>query len=273
MARRGRRLPVLCAVAVVGAVLVAVGVRWGGDPDGGGTPATTVRAPGTAENAGSRVPDTTSSTAAPQPRTVTTLSAALGPGAARLVGAVVGPEGPVPGATVRIERLFGDVVTPTTVTTDGSGQWSLGEINGGRYRVRAWRPPDLAALEATVFFLTATETKNVGLTMGRHGGESLVTSLSPERLVQGQPATLVVTLSAASIDAEGVLRTTARPNVGVQLAPGPGLVLESAAAAVTDGAGRAVFAVRCTAAGSQPGASAVIAGATRAISLPSCAPG
>lgn len=272
MGRRGRRLTALWAVAVVGAVLVAIGVRWGGNPDRAGTPATTVPAPGATEDAES-VPGTTSSTATPQPRTVPTLSAALGPGAARLVGAVVGPEGPVPGATVRIERLFGDAVASTTVTTDASGQWSLAAINGGRYRVRAWRPPDLAALEATVFFLTATETKDVGLAVVRHGGESLVTSLSPERPVQGQPATLVVTLSAASIDAEGVLRTRGRPNVGVQLAPGPGLVLESAAAAVTDGAGRAAFAVRCTAAGSQPVASAVIAGTARAIPLPSCAPG
>src|SRR4051812_7852675 len=38
----------------------------------------------------------------------TTTSIALGPGAAALNGTVVGPDGPVPGAVVHVERLVGD---------------------------------------------------------------------------------------------------------------------------------------------------------------------
>lgn len=271
MGRHRRRLSVLGAVAVTAVVLLVVGARLRGDPDSGGGPATTVPSPGTVEPS-STVP-ATSSTAVPKPRTVTTLSAALGPGSARLVGVVVGPEGPVAGATVRVERLLGDAITPTTVKTDTTGQWTLGDINGGRYRVRAWRPPDLAALEVTVFFLTATETKNVGVVMARYGNDSVVASVSPNPPVQGRQATLGVRLSAGAIDAEGVLRATARPNVPVQLAPGSGLALESPAGAVTDAAGTANFAVRCTEAGTQPAASVVVAGVGHAIQIPVCAPG
>lgn len=224
------------------------------------------------ESPASTVPATTSSSALPKPRTVTTLSAEIGPGSAQLVGAVVGPEGPVPGATVRVERFLGDSVTRATVLTDASGQWLLGEINGGRYRVRAWRPPDLTALEATVFFLTATETKNVGLSVGRYGTDNIVASINPDPPVQGQPATLTVTLTTGGVDAEGVLRTVSRPNVPVQLVPGAGLAVDSAAVA-TDATGNAVFAVRCTQAGTEVAASVVIAGVSSGLQIPACASG
>lgn len=252
--------------------VVVVGVRLGADSDSESAPATTVQAPEAATPV-TAPPVTTSSTAPPTPRTVSTLSAALGPGRAGLSGAVVGPEGPVPGATVRIERLLGDAVAPATVMTDASGQWALGGINGGRYRVRAWRPPDLTALEATVFFLSATETKNVGLAVARYGADSVGVSMTPDPPVEGQQAMLVVTLSTGAVDAEGVLQATARPGVPVQLAPGPALVVESAPAVATDAGGNAAFAVRCTAAGTQPAASAVIAGVSRALEIPACAPG
>lgn len=251
---------------------MVLGVRMTDRSDRTASPVTTLPGAG-GVGPTSTVPVTTSSTAAPQPRTVTTLSAALGPGGARLVGVVVGPEGPVPGATVRVERFLGDVGTLATVMTDATGQWSLGEINGGRYRVRAWRPPDLAALEATVFFLAATETKNIGLTMARHGTDDIEVKITPDPPVAGQPATLQVTLSGGTVDAEGVLRAVARPNVSVQLAPGPGLVVESPSAVVTDPGGNAAFSVRCTQAGAQPAASAVIAGVSRGLPLPVCAPG
>src|SRR5690606_1191562 len=65
-------------------------------------------------------------------------------GTARLVGTVTGPDGPVAGATVRIERLVAGREVRTDVTTASDGRFALDGVPGGRYRVRAFLPPDLA---------------------------------------------------------------------------------------------------------------------------------
>ena len=213
---------------------------------------------------------TTLVTLPPKPRTTTTVSSALGPGAARLTGTVNAPEGPVPGATVRVERLFGDAIAATTVMTDAAGQWVVDGVNGGRYRLRAWRPPDLAALEPTLLFLGATEKKNVTMPVARYGNDSALVTTTPNPPVRDQPATLVVTVSNGVVDGEGILHASPRPGVPIQLVPGTGLALESPDVVVTDAAGNAGFAVRCTQPGAVPGAAAVIGGTSRTLALPAC---
>jgi hypothetical protein len=202
---------------------------------------------------------------------VTTLTTALGPGTARLAGTVSGPDGPVQGATVRVERLLGDAPTATTLTTGPGGQWALDAINGGRYRVRAWRPPDLAQLRPVVFFLGATEARTVTLTLARYGDENAVATVKPDPPVVDQPATVVVGISSGGIDANGVLHASPRPGVSVQLVATAGLVLDSPDTAVTDGAGNASFSVHCVK-GPAPAAQAVVAGNPHRLELPACAP-
>src|SRR3954468_15484125 len=69
----------------------------------------------------------------------TTTSIPLGPGGATLNGTVTGPDGPVPSATVHIERLVGDASGSADVATQPDGTWTAPGLLGGRYRVRAWR--------------------------------------------------------------------------------------------------------------------------------------
>jgi hypothetical protein len=254
-------------VAVILLALVAAACRGGGSDSAG--PTTTAPAP-------TAVPETTAApttvaTVPPVPRTTTTLSSALGPGNARLTGVVNSPEGPVPGATVQVERLFGDKVDGTRVQADGAGQWSVAGINGGRYRLRAWRPPDLVGLQPFLLFLAANQTVEVTLAVERHGPDHIVGTFAPNPPVRDQPATLVVTVALGQVDGEGILRTSPRPAVPMQLAIGGGLALESPDIALTDGAGNAAFAVRCTQAGAPPAVAVVIAGVSRPLALPACA--
>ena len=76
-------------------------------------------------------------------RTTTTL--AVGPGGATLPGRSSGPAGPVGGADIHIERLVGDRVAAADVIAKADGTLDACPASlGGRYRVRAWRAPDLA---------------------------------------------------------------------------------------------------------------------------------
>ena len=257
-------------MVVLLSALVLTGACRGSGPDSAARSPTTV-VPTSVEAPTTTGQPTTIATVPGPPRTTTTLTGALGPGGAQVAGVVNGPEGPVPGATVRVERLFGDEVDGTTIKADGSGHWALRAINGGRYRLRAWRPPDLVALQPTLVFLGATESATITLGVERHGPDEINARISPDPPVRDQPAVLVVLVANGQVDAEGVLRIAPRPGVAVQLAPGPGLALESPDVAVTDGAGNAAFAVRCTVAGAPPTATTVIAGANRTLALPPCA--
>ncbi len=262
------RRPTAAAVALAVAVLlVAGGCRGSGDER---TPATTVPTPPPTEAITTTMAATTTLVTVPgNPRPVTTLSPALGPGTATLGGTVSGPEGPVAGATVRVERLVGDQVAATTATSDAGGQWTVSSVNGGRYRLRAWRPPDLAMLRPTLVFVEATENKAVALGMARYGEGNAVAAFAPGPPTADKPTTLVVTVSNGGIDGEGVLHASPRPGVTVQLLVTAGLTLESPDTAVTDGAGNASFTVRCAPPG-PPAATAVVEGARRPVDLPPC---
>lgn len=260
-----RRGPLAAVAVVLVALLLAAGCRGSKDE---ATPATTT--PTTPPTEVTTTTTTTTLVTVPgNPRPVTTLSSAIGPGTATLGGSVSGPEGPVAGATVRVERLVGDDVATTTVTSGPGGEWTLSSVNGGRYRLRAWRPPDLAQLKPTLVFLQATESKGVSLAMTRYGEGNAVAAFTPSAPTAEKPATLVVTVSNGGIDGEGVLHASPRPGVTVQLVVTAGLTLESPDTTVTDGAGNASFTVRCTPPG-PPAATAVVDGARRPVDLPAC---
>jgi hypothetical protein len=265
----GRRNRSGAAVAVAVAVVVLASGACRGQGSDSERPAPTSAVPPTAAPE-TTVEPTTPVTVPGVPRTTTTLSSALGPGEAAITGVVNGPEGPVPGATVQVERLFGDDVDGARVQTDAAGRWAVTAVNGGRYRLRAWRPPDLVALQPFLLFVAATETAEVALAVERHGPDRVVGSFAPDTPVREQPATLVVNVALGQVDGEGILRTSPRPGVPMQLVITGGLTLESPDIALTDGAGKAGFAVRCTQAGAPPAAAAVIAGVSRPLALPAC---
>jgi hypothetical protein len=223
------------------------------------------------------LPDQTTTTTAPSTagvelpsvsgRTRTTVD--LGPGAARLSGAVRGPDGPVPGATVHVERLVGDASAAVDVRSGPDGRWVVAGVLGGRYRVRAWRSPDLAQLDPEIVFVGATEAKQLDLVLGRHTDVTTASSLAPNPPVVGQLAHLAVGVNRRLVDDRGVVRSAPMPRVPIQLfgpgqwqvvTPNPGL---------TDAAGSADWYVVCRAPGPQP-LSVAVAGLQFPLTLPAC---
>lgn len=221
------------------------------------------------------VPVGPTTTVAASPRTVVTISSELGPGEARIGGTVTGPEGPIPGAMVRVERLVGDDAAPTaaattTVESGADGRWGVESVNGGRYRLRAWRPPDLAQVTAVVAFVTIGESPPVDLVMTRHSAEGrATTAVSPDPPVVGQPAIVVVSVASGGVDSEGVVRTQARQGVSVTLGVSPNVGVTTPTIADTDAAGNAGFGIVCT----QPGpivALVTVASVGQPAALPPC---
>ncbi len=73
-------------------------------------------------------------------------------GAVELSGTVLGPEGGVDGATVRLERFVGTRGGYVEVTTNKEGVYHAYGLLGGHYRIRAYLPPDLTTLEPQLAF-------------------------------------------------------------------------------------------------------------------------
>ena len=184
----------------------------------------------------------------------TTTTLVMGPGQAALNGTVSGPQGPVGGATVHVERLVGDSFVSTNVASNPDGTFVVPGILGGRYRVRAFAPApaNLAEVTPLVFFLGGNETKSLDLRMALFNGIGITSSIAPDPPEVDAPANLVVQVTTQSVDNQGIVRGAPISNVKVQLFGSTAWRVESANPGVTDSRGQAGFRVRCGAAGSQP---------------------
>ncbi|MEA2902258.1 MAG: hypothetical protein QOH36_2145 [Actinomycetota bacterium] len=260
-------------VVLVVAALVATSCGGGSDgkdkdPSPTSTPSTTaVIEVTTAPPPTEAVPETTVARGTPRTNT-TALSTEMGPGTARIVGTVNGPEGPVTGAIVKVERFVGAAVATVQVQSQ-AGAWSVDSILGGSYKVTIFRPPDLAQTVADVFFLGADESKTLTTTLVRLGTNSITASIEPNPPLVGLPAVLTVRFGNGTVDANGQATFVPRPGVRVQLSLAAGMSNESSPLLVSDGTGAVAWQIRCLAPGPFP-ASLIIGNASSALVLPPC---
>lgn len=139
-------------------------------------------------------------------------------GTARIGGSVQGPDGLVPGATVRIERLVAGREVRTDVVTGPDGRFLLENVPGGRYRIRAFLAPALAQVEPEVAFLRDAEDHSFDLVVTEHSGLVARASVAPELPLLRRPVNLAAVLARVEVDADGIVRATPVPNVSVELA-------------------------------------------------------
>lgn len=175
-------------------------------------------------------------------------------GTSQLGGSVNGPQGPVPGATVRVEHLVDNRARSVDVGTDASGHWGLPNIAGGRYRVFAFLPPTLAQTDPEVFFLGAGEQKNLDLNVDAFtGAPEVAIAIAPDPPNVGQPTNLVVRVTQRAVDGNGVVRGAGVVGASVTFNPSDGWVVTgSPAASPTTGTnenGDATFQIECRKAG------------------------
>lgn len=202
----------------------------------------------------------------------TTTTVAMGPGKATLKGIVSGPDGAVPGAVVHAERLVGDAAATMDVLTGDDGRFSIPNVLGGRYRLRAWKqaPDNLALVEPQVFFLEGSEEKSLTLGVQRYQGISVTAAIAPDPPLIEAPANLVVQIVERAVDGGGIVRSVPIPDVRAELFGTGDWQVQTAVATTSDGAGRARWTLECRRVGKQPLSVVVGESATFNLNLPDC---
>lgn len=205
------------------------------------------------------------------PGTTTTTAPSVGPGPVTIVGRVDGPEGPVPGAIVRLERVVGDGRTATLdVPTAADGTWNAANVLGGAYRIRAHLAPSLGMLRAQVVFVEALDPKPVILELERFEGTRVDGAIAPNPPTVGERANLSVRVTANQVDAQGKVRQTPLVAVVVTLSGTGSWAVLSGNPGVTGSDGVAPFVLECGASGDQPLTAFLSTGETFPLSLPPC---
>ncbi len=181
-------------------------------------------------------------------RTTTTIPS-IGPGGATLNGTVLGPQGPVAGATVEADRFVGSSEASKMVFTAADGTWTIPTILGGRYRVRAWQSPTLAMTTPQIFFLGGTQTMSIGLQVQAFTGQAVSSAANPVSTSVGNNIGVVVAVTNQSVNSNGIVSYRSASGVQVGLSGGTNVGI-SANSAVTDSNGDASFTLTCVSAGS-----------------------
>ena len=200
----------------------------------------------------------------------TSTSVGIGPGPVTLVGRVDGPDGPVGGALVRLQRLVGNSVASVDVPTASDGSWNAAGILGGHYRIRAWLQPSLGMTRATLVFVESPKPKPVVLRLDSFTGTRVDAAIAPNPPSVGDESNLRIRVSDRVVDAQGVVRTTPRTGVSVTLTGSGSWSVRSSNATSTDAEGTATFLVVCRRSGIQP-LSVVLNGSdVEPLDLPAC---
>ena len=216
-----------------GVVLVVAGCGQSSDsspPDTGSPPTTgPVAPPGTAANA----------------------AASLGSGQATITGMVEGPQGPVPGATVEIERVVNGIAAQARITGGTDGAWSLRGVPGGSYSIRAWLAPSLTQTATMTFFLAAEADRGVTLDLTSFSTPLVQAAVAPDPPVTGQLAQVVVQVTSRVVQSDGTVVNQPAEGQPVRLDGQGSWLIPAPNPASTDSSGQATWTATCEGAGSQ----------------------
>lgn len=198
-------------------------------------------------------------------------------GGARIRGTAFGPEGPVLGATVRIERHTKDGIGVLHGTADAEGRWGFENLPGGRYRVRAWVPGLLTTGRSEVAFLADDGTAEFAFTLWGVDPAPTLEFVAAGPIYQGHTGTVAVVVSRRSVDVNGIVVTTGVIGDAVSVEVSPDVVLASSPVQFTDFQGSARFILSCPAAGlGSTGSAGVLVARTAeqlaTFPLPGCQP-
>ena len=204
------------------------------------------------------------------PGATTTTVPAIGPGNASITGSVFGPSGPVGGATVKADRLVGDQVASTTTTTAADGSFTIGNVLGGRFRVRAWHSPDLTMTTPQIFFLDSGQPHGVTLQLSGFNGPDIATSVNPSVMSVGDTANLLVQATTPTVGTDGVVRDQPLVGATVTLSNGPSWTVSNGNPQTTGTNGQVLFQISCGQAGDNALSVTVGSAAAQPVATPAC---
>ncbi|MGF1595659.1 MAG: hypothetical protein ACFCVK_01815 [Acidimicrobiales bacterium] len=191
-------------------------------------------------------------------------------GTGRLSGVVTGADGPARSATVRLERHTDEGVATVDLRTDAAGRWSAGRLLGGRYRVRAWQGDIAASPGSQVLFLHDRASVELPLTVAPVDPTPVMTFADGGDIHVGLTGTVAVSVTAATVDENGIAVVAGLAGAIVTLTPSPGVTLTPpVVVADTDGVAR--FTMTCNGLGTAS-ATATHDGASTTFGLPRCIP-
>lgn len=195
-------------------------------------------------------------------------------GTATVAGTVTGPDGPVAGATVRVERFVGDRSGSVTVSAGADGRFVVGSVHGGRYRVRAWLQPSLASDGSSVAFLADEQgaVANFDLTVARHDGRNLQAALDLTSISVGGSARVRALFTKETVDDNGIVVGTGISGAKVTLSENAGYLVDpgSPNPGTTADSGLVSWKVTCQKEGS-PTLTVTAQDLTATVKLPACA--
>jgi hypothetical protein len=201
----------------------------------------------------------------------TTTTRPVGGGKATIAGRVVDTDGnPVPGAFVRA-TYYGDPTKPEVIEALSldDGTYKFEQVLGGRWRIRAWKTPELATLEDNTFFLGYTENRQLDLKVKAATDYVVTSSMAPNPPFTGSPVQLAVLVMSQSVDDDGVVHRSPVGGAAVTLNILGKWYLGTDATEATEATGRAAWTLTCVEEGQQP-ITAMVGGRDWPLNIPAC---
>ena len=204
-----------------------------------------------------------------------TTSTLLTTGRSVFQGVVTGPEGPVGGATVRLELLAGDGVHRVDVVSNPDGTFQAAGVPGGRYRLRAFRAPDLAMPNGQVRYVVDGEQVDLSFALEAYNGLEVRSDVTPDSPIIDRGVNLAVRLTERFVDDDGVGRSRPLPGIAVEVRAAGWQPdgEDTTPTRVTDADGTALWEFRCARLG--PVTATAIVGVERTtvgLDVPACNP-
>jgi len=195
----------------------------------------------------------------------------LGGGKAAIFGRVVDADGNnVGGAFVRA-TYYGDPNKPEVIEVLSleDGTYRFEQVLGGRWRIRAWRAPELATLDDHVFFLGYAEQRTVDLKVKAATDIVVTSSMAPNPPFTGSPVELAVLVLSQSVDDEGVVHRSPVGGAAVTLDVRGKWSLVGDPTQATEFNGRTAWQLTCNEVGQQS-IIAFVGGRDWPLNVPAC---
>lgn len=192
-------------------------------------------------------------------------------GRSSLYGDVTGPEGPLPGATVVVERHTTGGKAVERLYADEFGHWELAGILGGRYRVRAFVPNEFRSVSSGVTLLAAGASMDMSMSLSAFAPATDLSLVGGVTSYPGGVQTLAVVVSVTRVADEGRVLTVPVASTPVVVSVAGTSQLITSSSVLTDSGGAARYSIRCD----RPGGVTVTATSeliTRSFAIPDCIP-
>ena len=264
-----RKPKILAGVVVVGVVAVALPFLAGQSKEDG----TALRTPVPEETTTSTEPINLTSVSlepiAAGKETSTTRP--LGGGKAVIFGKVIDADGNAVGGAFVRATYYGDPNKPEVIEALSAedGTYRFEQVLGGRWRIRAWKAPELATLEDNVFFLGYTEQRGLDLKVKSAVDIVVTSNMAPNPPFTGSPVELAVLVLTQTVDEEGVVHRSPVGGAAVTLDIRGKWSLVGESTQATEFNGRTAWQLTCNEVGPQP-INAFVGGREWPLNVPGC---